>query len=634
MKLSALLALAISLPMVAVPAAGAVERPNFVWIVSEDNSVHYLRHFFEGGSPAPNIEALAREGLTFDRAYSNGPVCSVARSTLALSCYAPRLAVQFHRKLAPAQLPPEIQVFTYYLRKAGYYCTNNSKTDYNFTVTEKPWDESSNRATWRNRPTPGTPFFHMQSFAVSHESCLHFSQATVEKRPTRTDPATVKVAPYHPDTEIFRYTNAFYRDRMMQVDDIVGKMVAQLREDGLLENTFIFYFGDHGGVLPGSKAFVTDAGLHVPLVVRVPEKWRDRFEIETGSRVSGAVEFVDFGPTVLKLAGVEIPGHMDGEPFLYEGVTPKRLDEERIAFSYADRFDETYDLNRSLHRGKFHYIRSFTPWYPSGLRNNYRYKQLAYCQWRDLYRAGELNEAQRRFFEAQPVERLFDTEADPDEINNLATDPAHRETLLAMRNELTRLMKSLPDTSLYPESVIIDQAVQDPVRFAKTHKQEIGELINVADLALVAFEEARPRLEKALTSDNRWKRYWGLVASASHGPAAGAFTPTARKLFNDDEPLVRLRAAEFLGLWSVERPLFDPRETFRGILAETSNPATALLTLHAAVYFQDHASLARPFEVDAESIRARDGQIGRRLEYLSGRSASSKGGRRRRSVGG
>ncbi|MEO1979357.1 MAG: sulfatase-like hydrolase/transferase, partial [Fuerstiella sp.] len=251
----------------------AADRPNIVWLVSEDNSVHYLKHFDPHGAPTPRIESLAAHGLTFDHAFSNAPVCSVARTTLATGCYGPRIGTQYHRKSVSVPLPDGMKMFPEYLRDAGYYTANNSKTDYNAIPGKNVWDESSRKATWRRRKDD-QPFFYMQSFAVCHESSLHFSAKVMATEKTTTDPNSVFVAPYHPDTPTFRYTNARYRDRIMQMDRKIGSVVDALTTDGVLEDTFIFYFGDHGGVLPRGKGYACESGLHVPLVVRVPDKWK------------------------------------------------------------------------------------------------------------------------------------------------------------------------------------------------------------------------------------------------------------------------------------------------------------------------------------------------------------------------
>ncbi len=210
-------------------------------------------------------------------------------------------------------------MFPAYLRAAGYYTTNNSKEDYNAQKSSDVWNDSSKRASWKNRPTDSTPFFHVLTSTLSHESSLHFDGVAMET-PTVTEMASVQLQPYFPDTPIFRYTRARYHDRIMAIDQVVGKTVAELKEAGELENTFIFYFGDHGGVLPRSKGYAYESGLHVPLIVRIPENFRDRAGRQSASRTDGFVEFVDFGPTVLALAGLDSPEGIDGHAFLGDGV--------------------------------------------------------------------------------------------------------------------------------------------------------------------------------------------------------------------------------------------------------------------------------------------------------------------------
>ena len=234
-------------------------------------------------------------------------------------CYGPRIFTQFHRRSVMVPMPEGVRMFPEYLRKAGYYTANNHKTDYNAIPGKGVWNESSKKASWRKR-AEGQPFFYMQSFPVSHEGSLHFSPQAMNAGKTITDPDQVFVHPYHPDTPTFRYTHARYHDRIVEADRQVGGVVAQLEKDGLLEDTFIFYFGDHGGVLPRGKGYAYETGLHVPLVVRVPENWKHLVDARPGSRVKGFVSFIDFGPTVLNLAGVRIPEGID--------VSSDRLDND------------------------------------------------------------------------------------------------------------------------------------------------------------------------------------------------------------------------------------------------------------------------------------------------------------------
>jgi arylsulfatase A-like enzyme len=608
----------------------AAERPNIVWIVSEDNSKHYLKLFDENGAEAPNIEALAAHGIAFTHAFSNAPVCSVARTTLATGACAPRLGTQFHRRSKPAALPADLKLFTAYLREAGYYTSNHSKEDYNTASSKGTWDDSSKNGTWRNRPDKSQAFFHMQSHSESHESSLHFDPAIMETEKTNHDPAAVHLPPYFPDTPLFRYTYARYLDRMQVIDGIVGETVAKLKADGLLEDTFIFYFGDHGGVLPRSKGYLYESGLHVPLVVRIPENWKNLSVFEPGSKADGFVSFIDFAPTALHLAGVEIPDQMDGKPFLGKGLSAAELNGRDTTFGYADRFDEKYDLSRSLRTRNWKYIRSYQPQYPDGLQNNYRYFQPAYREWRDLFNQGILGVEQRQFFEAKAPEMLFDLSSDPHEVKNLAGDPAHRDQLLVMRKELQRQVKSMPDLGFFPESVLYDEAMSDPTGYGKAHLEEIEQLVDTADLMLSPFPEVEGQLRLALASDNANIRYWALDVCTVFGEEAIELVDIARPLLKDASVPVRIRAAEFLG--SVGK--IDPRENLIETVNTTRHPVEQLIALQTAAFFQDRSPLSYPFDATAFHAINPQGEAGRRIDYFSGTWLTKKSPSKKKAGGG
>lgn len=592
------------------------KQPNIVWIVSEDNSIHYLRHFFPGGAATPNIEALAEAGLTFDHAYSNAPVCSVARTTLATGCYGPRIGTQFHRRYQLAPMPNGLKMFPGLLREAGYFTTNNSKKDYNAIEGNGVWDQSSGKANWRNRPDASTPFFHMQSHAQSHEGSLHFNRQTFETVATETDPESVQLADYHPDTSLFRYTHAYYLDRMKLIDEIVGETVRKLEEDKLLEDTFIFYFGDHGGVLPKSKGYLTDAGVHVPLVVRIPENFRHLVPDGIGERVGGFVSFVDFGPTVLNLAGVTVPAEMDGVPFLGEGTSLQEVNTRDESFSYADRFDEKYDFVRSIHKGKFQYIRSYQPYLPDGLNNNYRYKNLAYEQWRQLFNEGKLTGAPLTFFEAKPIEALFDCEADPHQVTNLANDPRYQNQLRDLRSRLDEKLRSLPDLSFYPESYLAKHAMQNPVEFGQQRAKEIASFIDLANLARQPelTPDAKQTLTAAINSKNPMTRYWAMMTCAAMGEKAIPIASEALPLLEDSQEVVRIRAAEFLGCIGK----VNPQTTLVKLVNNTSDPIVATEALNAVVLFRDFYGDKFPVTRDDFDPIVSGADMDDRLNYING----------------
>lgn len=593
----------------------AAERPNIVWLISEDNSHHYSKMFFPTGAEMPRIEELAKTGLTYNHAFSNAPVCSVARTTLMTCCLGPRIGTQFHRRSVTVPMPQGLKMFPAYLRQAGYYATNNVKKDYNAVEPQDTWDESSRTANWRSR-AEGQPFFHMQSFGATHEGQLHFPQSDFDSVPNQTSSDSVTVAPYHPDTPLFRYTVARYHDLIRKVDGQVGEVIDNLAADGLFDDTFIFYFGDHGGVLPRGKGYAYESGLHVPLVIHVPKNFRNLAPAEPGTRVDEFVQFIDFGATTLELAGVPLPAGIDGKPFLGRGVSANDLQSRDAAFGYADRFDEKYDLVRTLRKGKYEYIRSYQPFNFDGLQNNYRYIMLAYEQWRDLYKAGKLNDAQSQFFRTRRAEMLFDIESDPHEIHDLSQDPQHAETLIAMREQLHSKVVSLPDLSFYPESMLVSEAFANPVAFGTEHKAEIAELVAIADLSLLDFPNARDGIAKAIASEDSVHRYWGLITCSTFGDKAKEFVKAAKRIASGDpDRLVRVRAAEFLGLIGMA----DPTPVIKASLAQSESGVEANLILNTAVLLRDgkpgYPLKITPDDVHPDALAAQD--VRRRLSYFA-----------------
>ncbi len=528
-------------------------------------------------------------------------------------CLAPRIGTQFHRRAVTVPMPAGVQMFPAYLREAGYYTTNNQKKDYNAVESPGTWDESSRQASWRNREA-GQPFFHMQSFTTTHESSLHFSQQIYENEKTQTDPQSVAVQPYFPDTELFRYTIAKYHDNIQKVDLQIGSVVDQLAEDGLLDDTFIFYFGDHGGVLPRGKGYAYESGLHVPLVVYTPKNFQSLVPWERGATVGGFVQFIDFGTTVLQLAGVASPSGIDGSPFMGTGVTAEEVGQRDEAFGYADRFDEKYDLVRTLRKGRYEYIRNYQPFNFDGLQNNYRYIMLAYQQWRSLYQQGKLNPTQSQFFKTRPAEQLFDIDSDPHEVHDLAQDPQYQEVLEQMRQALATRVKALPDLSFFPESELVERGFENPVAFGRTHADDIARMVDIADLCLQPFAEVREALVAALQSDSSTERYWAAIACTSFGAAASSLRSQVRPLLDDQDPLVRVRAAEFLALVGD----LDPRPVLMQCLKESASGVQANLILNSIVMLKDgdaqvEFSVAES-DLHPQALEHQD--VRRRLAYL------------------
>lgn len=591
------------------------QQPNIVWITSEDNSTHYMKLFNEHGIETPNIETLAKDGILFKNAFSNAPVCSVARSTLITSSYGPRLATHYHRAQEKVTLPSNQAMFPSYLRKAGYYTANNVKEDYNIYKSDDVWDDSSRKATWKNRKE-GQPFFYVFNIGTTHEGRLHFSEETMNTTKTATNPNSVYVQPNHPQTELFKYTNAFYRDKIKAMDTQVGDVLNKLKKENLLENTIVFYFGDHGGVLPYSKGYLTETGLQVPLVVYVPEKYKNLSVFNTGSKVDTFVSFVDFGVTVLNIAGVEIPRSMDGEPFLGKNISENAVKKRNETFGYADRFDEKYDMVRSYRKANLKYIRNFQPFNIDALMNEYRYRQLAYVEWFDLFKAGKLNKIQSKFFEPKLVEELYDLEKDPFETNNLAKNVSHQSTLLKMRKSLICWMEEQNDLSLYPEFYLLENAVQNPAKFGKEHKKDIKNYLSISNLALLDYNKVAPEISKYLKSDDPWERYWALIVCTSFGKKAKEFLTEFEKIMASDPQLInRMRAAEYLGITGIK----DTSKSMIKLVSQSKNETEALLILNSIALQKDFYQ-KNDFSIDVSMLneKARENKLVlERLKYIN-----------------
>jgi len=328
--------------------------------------------------------------------------------------------------------------------------------------------------------------------------------------------------------------------------------------------------------------------------------------------VGGFVSFVDFGPTVLHLAGVRVPAHLDGRPFLGEKISLGEVNARQETFGYADRFDEKYEMVRSLRVGRFKYVRNFQGYYPDGLQNNYRYQMLAYEEWRELFQQGKLNPAQQQFFQPKPAEMLYDVEVDPYEVRNLAGDPVYQSQLKDLRRRLNRRLKTLPDLSFYPENLLVEEAVDDPIGFGQGKRKEIAGLLGVANWALLPWNKAEPKIRKAVESEDPWTRYWAMMVCTQFGVKAESAADQARGLLRDENEMVRVRAAEFLGSIGAG----DPRPALLDVLGATDSAVVSLLALQTVVYLRDGPRTWK-FDIDPAKVRSKDSQVERRLEYLT-----------------
>ncbi|HEY5653477.1 MAG TPA: sulfatase, partial [Pontiella sp.] len=465
-----------------------VAQPNVVLILAEDCSKHWYDMYDPVyGTATPNIESLGSSGLIFDNAYCCVAVCSAARSTLISGCNPVRYGIAWHRSAKDVSFSNGLQAFPAYLRSAGYYTSTSNKRDENVTYnTSATWDKilANNNVSyeWRNRPAPSMPFYHVQTIYSSHESSI---QTFTDINSPVTDPDSINLYPVHPDTATFRKTYAKYHDIIQSVDRDVGRIVNALQADGLLADTFIIFVGDNAGTVAGSKGYITETGLHVPLVVYVPDNWKHLTPAIAGTRVSGFIGFEDLSATIMNLAGLGVPNEIDGKPFIGPGVTLSKLNANDEVFSSAERFDEGYNTIRSLRKGNFKYIRHYEPFYPYALYNKYRYVMEAQKEWKQMYDAGQLNAVQSRFFEPRQGEELYDLSADPFETTNLAGDPSYAATLSELRLGLYERVTGMPDLGILREATFLQEnGGNDPVGYGQSNKLRIQRYFDIADLML------------------------------------------------------------------------------------------------------------------------------------------------------
>lgn len=590
----------------------ANKRPNIVWIVSEDNAKHYMRLFDEHGIATPAIESLAADGITYPNCYSNAAVSSAARSTLITGCYGPRMMSHYHRHIQPAKLPAGVKMFPAYLRNAGYYTVNHAKKDYNVVEEQGVWDESSPRSTWRKRKE-GQPFFYVHNLATTHESRVHFTKDDFKNKKTKHDPSKAFVQPNFPQTDLFRYTAAVYQDKIAQMDGQVGDILAQLKKDNLMDNTIIFYYGDNGGVLPDSKGYLTETGLNVPLVVYIPKQYKHLFADKKGTTNNAFVSFVDFAPTVLNLANVRIPKIMNGRPFLGKNVDAKEVAKRDTLYGYADRFDEKYDMDRSVRIGNMKYVRHFMPYIPDALMNSYRYKQLAYQEWKQLFARKELQPAAAAFFKPQRQERLYDLSKDPYELNDLSQDKAYAKQLKSLRKALSSWQLRLPDLSFVPEFALIAEASENPIAYGKKNFKVLSTCKRVADFQLWGLKTAEKSLPQYFNHENPWVRHWAAITAASFGKRAKAFVPALKKMLKDSERVNRVQAEVSLAIIAKRKPTNMTKELYA-----TKDMAESLLILNNIVLLRD-APYQFKIPVDYKKIHKpfqSEYVMSKRIEYL------------------
>jgi len=521
----------------------AGQRPNILWLTCEDTGPH-LGCYGDNQATTPHLDGLAARGLRYARAWSTAPVCAPARTAIISGMYPSSTGSEHMRSWV--RMPSGTRMFPQLLREAGYYCVNNSKEDYNLEKAGKVWDESSVRAHWRQRGT-GQPFFAVFNYTESHES-------QVRKRPHVAvhDPSQVRVPPYMPDTPEARQGWAQYYDQVSVVDGRVGAALKELEEAGLKDDTIVFFFGDHGPGLPRNKRSACDSGLRVPWIVHFPERWRhlapsDYVEGGVSSRL---VSFVDLAPTVLRLAGIEAPGWMQGVAI----VGSRAAAGPRHLFGLRGRMDERYDLVRSVTDGRYVYVRNYLPHLPHGQHVAYLFETPMTVAWKRLYDEGSLPAEQRAYWEPRQAEELYDLESDPFEMTNLVAVAKHQKTLRGLRAAHREHTLQVGDVALLPEAEMMTRAAgKAPGELTRGKGTlDVRRLLDAAETAASRDASAISRLKRMTRDRENGVRYWAAVGFLVRG-AAGvqAGSSELKRLLEDPAPSVRVAAAEALATHGV-----------------------------------------------------------------------------------
>jgi N-sulfoglucosamine sulfohydrolase len=437
-------------------AAGQTARPNFVWISTEDMSPR-LGAYGDALARTPTLDGLAKQAVRYSNAFTTAPVCAPSRAAIITGMHQNAIGAQ-HMRTTENRVPElpgpylavppfNVKAFPEYLRAAGYFTSNRAKTDYQFGEPFTIWDDQGPKAHWRNRRDKGQPFFSVFNIGVTHESQIFPSSPARKGKPLVTDPAKVRVPPYYPDTPLVREELARVYDNIADMDAQVGQILKQLDEDGLSQTTTVFYWSDHGDGVPRAKRSLYDSGLHVPLMIRGRG-------LGAGVVSEGLVSFVDLAPTVLALAGLDVPTHMQGRVFGGERSAPA----PDYVFAARDRMDIEYDMMRSARDTRFLYIRNVQPELPYAGHIVYRNQSNIMQEWFRLQAAGKLTGPAALWMRtSRPAEELYDTHADPHQIDNLAAKPAHRQTLERMRHAVTDWMTRTGDQGVINEAEMIQR---------------------------------------------------------------------------------------------------------------------------------------------------------------------------------
>jgi uncharacterized sulfatase len=559
----------------------AADKPNILWLTSEDHSPT-MGCYGDKVARTPNIDALAAKGMLFKKAWSVAPVCAPARTTIISGIYPSSSGGLHMRSMVP--MPNGTKMYPEFLREAGYYCTNNSKTDYNLREPAKLWDASSGNASWKNRPKD-QPFFAIFNSTKSHES-----QIRTRPHTQITKPEDIRVPAYHPDTPEVRQDWAQYYDKVSEADADAGKRLKELEEAGLATDTIVFYYADHGSGMPRSKRWPSNSGLHVPFVVYFPEKYKHLApkEYTAGGQSDRLISFVDLAPTLLSIVGIQPPEWMQGHAF----AGPFQTEPQPFIFGMRGRMDERMDLVRSVTDGRYVYLRNYYPHVSQAQRVAYQFETPATRIWNDLFLAGKTTPAQSLFWRTpKDPEELYDLQTDRDEVTNLASSPEHKPILEKLRTAQREHLAKIRDVGFLPEHEMHTRSEgSTPYDTAHDPSYPFEKILAAADLASGMDSTATPELARLMTDDaDSAVRFWGALGLLMRGETATRdHTPALLKALNDPSIDVRIPAAQALGQFGDEAALAKALSTLSALAAPKDHDVLTAMAALAAIEALGH----------------------------------------------
>ncbi|MDG1894027.1 MAG: sulfatase-like hydrolase/transferase [Fuerstiella sp.] len=587
---------------VSTSADSAGSQPNILWLSCEDISAH-LGCYGYPNATTPVLDAFAKESVVYDHAYTTAGVCAPCRSAIITGMY--QTSIGSHHMRCKAIPPDHVKPFTFWLTDAGYYRTNNSKQDYQFDTPKGTWDESSSKAHWKNCPKD-KPFFSVFNYTGCHESGIasesKYKKVVKGLKTHDRDVVAESLPPYYPNTFVARDDWGRYYDVITAMDRWVGEHLAALDAAGLTDSTIVVYWSDHGVGLPRAKRWLYESGTHVPLIIRVPEKWQKLAGKGgmPGTRSDRMISMIDLGPTMLSLAGVATPEHMQGQAFL----GPHAAKARSYVFGARDRMDERYDIIRMVRDKRYRYVRNYEPyktWYqymntPEKGRTmmEIRNSEAAIASGsptndKNVRTVGQFLQPRK------PLEELYDVDNDPYEMTNIAADPRLANKLQELRQQHLNWVVDTRDVGLIPEAELHRLRAVSGSEWAilNTGENAASRMEAIRDAAVLAGgTDARdlPRLSEWLSHDNATVRYWaatGIGNRANIPPSLSEIPDLLVQLLQDKSENVRIAAARaMMGL--------GKSGTALQTLSQVLDDGTQWARVHAAIVLDELGEEARP----------------------------------------